>query len=387
MHETDTLSAQPGSDGAPEEKRSLKERSLKLAGWSYAFGDIAMVIAGVTRKLPEVRAGKAKLSEVAMGSAGGGASWLIGGIGAGYYGNPKVETQLQIQAQKLEHYLNKKGIKIPDDAREQSKLLKKHSFWKNVELFLYEHPSEILNSMYAVGAGMLLREGGMEIANGAKKWHPTGFSVKGVEAMSSTFWIGAVVMVGALVGLFVKEDPEARKKAESQGFIGKTIAFIKEKPLRFSAGAYFLNNGFLALRARQDFVDRGTGFNSQTFKPHYFSTTQLALYLFGNSMLMMSNRDQISKGGFKPTELAELEKAAACVIAAQPKETQAAMLTDLSNYLAKEKGINIDPATMATHLATKVGEVTNARLQETASGMKWAARTALATTNHPDRSL
>lgn len=373
MRTTDTLSAQNTSD---DSARPIGERSLKLAGWSYTLGDIAMCVAGITRSLPDVRAGKKTMAEVASGTAGGAVSWLVGGLGAAYYGNPKSETQLRIQATKLEQYLKQKGITIPSDAREQSKLLKQRSLWENVELFLYEHPSEILNSMYALGAGMLIREGALEIGKGTKSWRPTALNLKGIEAMSSTFWIGAVVMVGALVGLLVKEDPEARKKNEDKGFIGKAIAFVKEKPLRFSAGAYFVNNGFLALRARQDFIGRNDVFPSQTLKPHYTSTLQLALYLFGNTMLMMSNRDQITKNGFKPAELAELEKAAACVIAAQPPETQKALLADLSNYMAKEKGVTIDASTLASHLADRVGEVTTDRLQSASRDMKWTARTA-----------
>lgn len=349
--------------GNQQQGSSLKDNSLKIAGWSYIMGDVAMFAAGYARKDPA--------------TLWGSASWLLGGIGAGVFGNPKTERQLQIQASKLEQYLKQKGVLIPDDARSRSELLKKKSLWGHVEQFCYEHPSEILNAGYAVGAGMLLRDGIKELGSGRAALFPKRFAFN--HGMSSNFWIGVLVLCGALIGLLTKEDPKAREankdNDKNQGFFSRTIAFVKEKPLRVSAGLYMANNAFLLTKAFEDFSKRKGLYAGTGLKPHHFSFTQLALYLFANSMLMISNRDQISDKGFKPEDIAKLEHAAACIIAAQPPEAQRAMLNDVSNYLAREKGINIDPATLATHLAAKVGEVTHTRLQETANTMKWTERT------------
>jgi hypothetical protein len=384
LRDTDTLTAQNTSD-EPSKKhgeRQWSDITLKLAGSSYMLGDVMMFLAGVARATPDILSKKQTWLDVAKGEAGGGLAWFLGGVGAAYYGNPNAEKQLEIQAHRLEYYLKQKGVTIPQDAREQAKLLRKKSFWGHLDEFFCEHPSEILNSMYALGSGMLLYKSFTKDLTqaGGKSLFPKQFNLKALDKVSTNFWIGGIVLIGTLIGLFVKEDPEAKKKAEKGNAFDKAIAFVREKPLRVSAGFYTLNNVFLGLQAWQDTSQRASHFGSQKFKPHYFSTVQLAVYLFGNAMLMMSNRDQVSKRGFKPEEIAQLEDAAAHIIAAQPQEVQQAMLADVSKHMATQKGITIDAPTLASHMATRIAELTNHRLQETATAMKWTERAASAST-------
>lgn len=379
MRETDTLSAQQEQTKSDASAANpLREQTLKLAGHSYILGDIALSAAGFIRSLAENQAlpksEQKSWHKLLGGTAGGAAIWLAGGVAAARYGNPDTETQLKIQASKLENYLRQKGIAIPDDARAQSKLLKKKSFWEQCEQFLYEHPSEMLNGAYAIGSAFMIQEGVKHIRNGTKTLLP--FGPKGFNGMTTGFWMGSLVMLGALVGLLAKEDPEAKKKAEHGNFFEKAIAFVTEKPLRVSALAYTTNNLFLAASVKQDFDVRATTYAGKNFKPHYFSAVTLASYLFANAMLMMSNRDQITKNGFDESSLAELERAAASIVAAQPPELQKAILEDVSTYMAQQKGIKLDAVTLAQHIAQRAGEVTNERLQQTAATMKWSERAA-----------
>ncbi len=342
MSETETDNGQTSS---------WRDKSLKTAGYSYVLGDAAMAVAGVAR-------GKNWGSAV-----GGAATWFAGGLGAGYFGNPDIHKQLEIQAGKLEAHLKKKGIAIPADARAQSELLKSKAAWQHVSQFMYEHPSELLNGMYALGSAMLLHGA---IKNeltpaGGKTILPTA----GFKNVSSLFWIGALVGTGALIGLFVKEDPEAGKNKEHHGMIARAMNYVKEQPLRASAALYGVNNGFLALQAWQDFqkAKPGMEFHGTSFKPHYASSLQLAAYLFSNFMLFMSPRNQITKRGFATDDLAKLEHAAASIIAAQPPQMQQQVLADVSAFMATQKGVMLPAEKIAQDLATRVTALTGERMQ------------------------
>ena len=344
-----------------------QDKTLKAAGMSYVVGDVAMVAAGAAR------------GQGVLGTVSGGATWLAGGIAAARYGNPDTHKQLEIQASKLEAYLRKKGVTIPEDARAQSTLLAHKTVWGHVEQFMYEHPSELLNSMYLLGASMLLHEGiTKDVAKNAKHIIPKGLNAAAFKNVSSTFWIGAVVSAGALLGLFVKEDPHAREKLDDNaGWLERATAFVKEKPLRASALLYTVNNGFLGLRAYQDFSARNGEFKSHAFKPHMASGLQLGAYLIGNGLLFASSRSQITKQGFAAADMAKLENAAAAVIAAQSPETQQTLLADISAYMATQKGVAEPAEKIAADLAVRVGELTRDRLQMASAPAKSFAQSEI----------
>ncbi|MEJ0009452.1 MAG: hypothetical protein WDN72_02340 [Alphaproteobacteria bacterium] len=132
-----------------DEHEKPKHRTLKLAGYVYVLGDACMYAAAHARNQLSMNGGKMI----------GAVSWGLGGIGAGYFGNPGAEKQLELHAKHLEKYLREKGIAIPDDVRAQTHLLHHRGLWEHVEDFLYEHPSEILNTGYLVGALTVLRDG------------------------------------------------------------------------------------------------------------------------------------------------------------------------------------------------------------------------------------
>lgn len=350
MNDNATSSAQ-NDDG-------LRDKKLKLAGYSYLLGDAAMVAASATRE------GKAGFK----GGISGGAIWAAGGLAAARYGNPNDEQRLAILGTKLEAHLKEQGVAIPDSVREQNALLKNPTLWEKVENFLYQHPSEILNAAYAIGAGTLLKG---SFAQKGKDFLPKKFGAGALQNVNTDFWIGALVLGGALGGLLIKEDKHAREKAENQSGFGRIKAYFQEKPLRWSGTLYTMNNGFLGLKAWQDYKTAGQ-FGS--FKPHYFSTLQLATYLFSNAMLMMSSRDQMQDRNWNAGHVAQLEDAAARVIAAQPAELQHALLGDISRYLAEQKGIGQSAEHIAQALATRLTEITGQRAQQAADQVSWVER-------------
>ena len=87
-------------------------------------------------------------------------------------------------------------------------------------------------------------------------------------------------------------------------------------------------------------------------------------------MLFISPRDQITKRGFAAEDIAKLEHAAASVIAAQPPQAQAALLADVSAFLAKEKGVNLSAPEIAQHMAANVASITGEHMQVAANRVK-----------------
>ncbi|MFM9890280.1 MAG: hypothetical protein ACKVOE_06545 [Rickettsiales bacterium] len=347
MHETNTEK--------PDQK--LGDQKLKLAGYAYLLGDGAMYAAAKLR------------GESLVGNKLGAISWGVGGLAAARYGNPDAEKRLAILGEKLRAHLAQQGVAIPDDVRAQNTLLRHPGLWESCENFLYQHPSEILNAGYALGAATLVKGALPELGKTVSALPFRG------KPLSTELWIGITVLIGALSGLFIKEDKEAPARAKGHGFVAETVAAIQEKPLRFSSAFYTLNNVFLAGRAWRDFSGRNTTFASATIKPHVASTLQLATYLFGNAMLMLSSRNQLDTKTQMPHEhLVQLEDAAARIVSAQPAAMQQALLGDLSLYLAAQKGVEQEAPEIAQTLANRLTELTQARAQSAVADVSWAAR-------------
>ncbi len=346
---------------ASQNDDGLRDKKLKLAGYSYLLGDAAMYAAAATRSAQE---GIKKQG----GNKIGAASWFVGGLAAARYGNPDDETRLGIQASKLEQHLKQQGVTIPDSVREQNALLKSPTLWQKAEHFLYQHPSEILNFAYAVGAATILKGA---LGQKGKDLLPKKFGKGALANINTDFWIGSLVLGGALGGLLIKEDKQAKDRPENQSGFGKVKAFFQEKPLRWSGTLYTVNNGFLGLKAWQDIKLAG---QHGAFKPHYFSSLQLATYLFSNTMLMMSSRDQMQDRRWNPQHIAQLEDASARIIAAQPGEVQQALIGDISHYLAEQKGLGQDASHIAQALATRLTQITGERAQQAANSVSWVER-------------
>ena len=135
-----------------------------------------------------------------------------------------------------------------------------------------------------------------------------------------------------------------------------------------------MNNIFLALQATQDFNARNTLYAGKSFKPHQFSIPQLCAYLFSNTMLLLSSRNQISNSGFTPEDLAKLEDAAARVIAEKPPQVQQALLAETARFMAAQKGIHAYAPELAEQLSKRVTALTQERLQPAIEQVKWVAR-------------
>jgi hypothetical protein len=176
--------------------------------------------------------------------------------------------------------------------------------------------------------------------------------------------MGGLIMAGALGGLLIKEDPEAREKAAGGNILQRGYAYLQEKPLRFSSSMYMANDVFTL---RHALADRKAFANiERPLKPHYFSLVTAASYVFANTFMFMSTRKQIEDNKLSPEDVAKLEEAAAEIIGAQPKEMQHVMLLHVCDFLAKEKNIPMSAERLAEKLEAHVDQVVNRRVSEAA---------------------
>lgn len=336
-----------------EQKQEETSIALKLSGAGYMLGDIGGIAASYARGAPD--------------SLKGYAVWFAGGLAAAAFGNPSQQQQLEITAHKLQNYLQDRGVVLPQTTRDQHALLAKPGFLSPVMDFLREHPSEMLNTMFGIGAGFLLKDG---LSNkGAKKIFPSlpkSFSASELSQFTgrtnNMFWMGTSIGAGALSGLLIKENPAAREEAKNGSFTDKILAYFQEKPLRLSSTLYAANNVFAVLQAASDYHHRGSYKGLVGMKPHIYSGALAGTYVLSNLLLHTVSRDQSAKGGYDGAAMMQLEEAAATIIASQPPEKQQQVLQDVSAFLATQKAVNLQAPQIAQQLAARIVEKSKARL-------------------------
>src|SRR5690606_25274594 len=115
--------------------QKLRQQSVRFAGRSFIFADISLFLSGLmSGKLKEASAGIFGLTAGAVGSR---------------YGNPKLEKQMEILHRDLGNYLEKNNVAIPASP-DTAALTKKGGLIENVETFLYEHPTQVMNAFYSL---------------------------------------------------------------------------------------------------------------------------------------------------------------------------------------------------------------------------------------------
>lgn len=353
MHQTET---------DHEQTTSWRDKTLKTAGVGYLLGDLSGIAASMAR-------GEFKTS---WATAGGYATWMLGGLGAAIYGNPNAEKQIEILAHKLEKFLVTHGARVTVADHDRMDLLRgKDGLGANLDRFLHEHPTEILNASYAVGAGMLMKDGWKEITNAGKHVLPRAMNKAAFANVSSRFWLGGLVLAGALGGLLIKEDADAAGKVDPHSISSRVVGFFKEKPMRWSGSCYWLGNLFALKQVFDD--KRNSHLMPYKAKPHVFSFLTVAAYVVSNGLLALSSRDQIREEKFKPEHLAQLEQVAAEIIAAQPPQLQAQLLTQAAFYIAQEKKITLTPEQISRDLIARVSESSKRHLAQGTEN-SWAGR-------------
>lgn len=296
-----------------DHSNTLKDNSLKAAGYAYLVGDAALFASGVM-------AGRYK-------EAATGAIWAAGGLACARYGNPNADAQYKLLSHKLGDYLHAQGVVIPNTP-DTNWLAQEGGVIEKAEAFLYRYPSQILNGIFAA-SGLLLVNSGIQHN---KKWDTAA---------------GALVVAGGLAGLLIPEKkPDPNHPPESA--LEKTWAWVQEKPLRVTGALYTLNNAAMAMSAIDE-VRNNPGQKSYLFK---FLTA--ASYVFANSMLALSKKDGGGKEAHSRAAMQKLADASAHVIASQPKPLQEEVLQHISGFLAAQPHSNMSAHDIAQLLHEKL---------------------------------
>lgn len=312
--------------------QSLKTNSMKSAGYAYLIGDAALATAGI------LSGDKKVLSS--------GVLWWLGGLGAARYGNPNTETRLKLLGQKLGDYLRKQGVEIPSTPSTEL-LAQENGIIDHVERFFYEHPSELLNAMYALGAVQLMQ---------------SGIKGKSFDRKAS----GALVAAGALAGLLIHEKAPSEHHPP-QNILAKMVSWAQEKPLRISGSLYWLNNIFLFKDAVAESKINPT---SGAFR---FITA--GTYIFANTMLSLTSKKMDASDSQPMEAMQQLADIAAHIITAQPPQAQNALIEQISGYLAAqpETSLKAEEISKILHnrLRTSIKKDSTANSEKSYNPNKW----------------
>jgi len=291
----------------------VQDHSVKLAGVGQWVGDTALVAYGFATKNKKI------------GSVGA-LGYAAGFVGL-RYGNPKVEKQLALVERQLGDYFRQQGIEIPKDPTLEN-LRKPGGVIDGIESFLYAYPTQIINTCFTLMGVQLFRD---------------GLQHKIKPLMVS----GPMLATGGLIGLLLKAkkpDPEH----PPQGTWEKAKSWVQENPLRAT--------GILAMAspialAMNGIDERKSGKNSYLFK-------LLAAAGFGlcNTMIAISSKSEGGGAEMDDKTRDAFADVASRVIAAQPKETQQALVEQVAGYMASQPYVHMTADDISVKMHQKLAE-------------------------------
>lgn len=314
-------------------------KPLKAAGALYFIGDVAL---GVS----EIMKGEYK-------GAAGALMYGLGGLTTARYGNPSAEKKLELLTARITKNLDEQGIALPETGMiSREELAKEGGFVHTVENLLYQYPSQVMNTFFAVGGGQMIAGGMSPNKPGvARDYYKAG--------------AGALVMAGALTGLFIQEKKQDPNHTPT-GPVDKLKHWVEEKPLRTTGLLYNLNNIVTlksALDERKNYrASEGVIAYSYIPKLVMVGTYAIANILLGKSSKQNSKASDEDKAFYEA-----LEQAAAGVVNAQPPALQAQVLQQVAGYLAAQPEVHISGRELAKGMEERLQELHTQSIQHTQS--------------------
>lgn len=307
-----------------EDNNYLKQESLRAAGYSYLVGDAALFASGMMSGRKH--------------EALSGVMYTAGGLVLARYGRENAERRLQTLQGKLKEYFTNEHIAIPQGSELNSEMLKNEGgIIDRIEDFMYTYPSQIINTMYALGSFSMIRSG----IKHNKGWDTAS---------------GALIAAGALSGLLIPEkQPDPNHRAE--GIVGKAWEWVQEKPLRASGYLYMGNNAALIASA---FKERAENPQQKSYLLKFLTA---ASYMVANGLLSISSKDSASyiDKNDNAKAMEKLETTAARVIAAQPEELKEHVIQQTSGFLAAQPDIKLSAKQIASSLTERIRELSTAQ--------------------------
>jgi hypothetical protein len=311
----------PEKDTQNKAVRWLKEHTLKTAGFLYLIGDIALFVSGyLSGRKKEVSAGL---------------MYASGGAVSAFYGSPSLSREIKNTGIEMGDFLVQQGADIPRQSALHTLMLQRRGgLIERAEQFLYRHPSEIHNLIYAYGGTKLLQSG---FAKSASQ-----YSVKRAgwwEDMAA----GGLVTGAGLVGGLITEK-QGKENNASNG----VWHWVKEKPLRLAGYLYTLNNVFLIKSAWKEWK------SNPAQRSYIFKFVTAGVFLIANTFMSLTSRTHSATGKKAVDKRHILEGLAAEVIAAQPENLREAMIRKVAGFLSTHPETKQDLSALETTLTRKV---------------------------------
>jgi len=324
----------------------------KLGGWGYMIGDASIFLHGLLDYINNHD------RESAKGRMITGLGWGAGAIALAKYGKRSVVDQLDRLEHKLADFLVKENVPLDPEILKQASEEQRRSWFSKLEDFVYNHPTETLNAYYAAAATGLVY---------------SGMKNPDRDAGKGDLFSGLTVIVGALLGIFIKEKgpKQLEREGHATDLIGSIRQKIESKPLAVSSMIFAANNYGTYQGAMAEYrqthgrteVDKATGATvhhpGSGTNQHRYALRFLTLGCYLTSNLLVGVGSKKNSG--TPEEHAAAQEAMLQTIAhnfAQLSPAQQEyMATRTAEYLCKQKELRFEdeaPGEIASKILTSL---------------------------------
>lgn len=365
-----------------EEQASWFKRNLrKVVGWSYIAADAAMagrgfsMIKGINDEIdrkgysPDSEEFKKLTKEKSdvKWDIGGMGIWAAGGIAMARYGNRPLEKEYTSLKNKLAAYLHDQGVNLEGDALEVALREKNKSVLKKIEDFAYQYPSEIMHAAFAIGSVGLIKGGLSEF--------------KGPDKKFGTLGMGICCIIGALIGVMVKEKTpeELAKLGSARGMGDKASRWLQANANKTTSAFYLANNAFSAMSVFEDYKTyndpKYKKYNADRAESKYFKNLfgwrvgALSTYIFGAGVLSATSKSSGFGGKMGEKAKEHIFNDMASICNEQPPEIRTQMIGMVSQYLSNRRELG-----MSSMDAAEISEKITHALDEVSKPKTWAER-------------
>lgn len=319
----------PSVQETDNDRRSTQEKisngTLKLAGVSYLVGDAAFMVYARSKYNHPSQMDRTSRFFNKM-DIGAGLGYALGSLSLLFFGSrDQSQNTIETASRKVIHYAQKEKIAVDDDTPLDQAAYTERSFVGKIRYVLAKYPSETLNSIY-IGVGALL---GTAAAYRAVKSH----QANDIKHFKDELWdvgLGAVTAASALAGLAIKEKKPEEGKEKPTGVLGKSWAWVQEKPLRATGLGFMAATVLHAKGTYNKWKDHDPLTRKNAIPRGIFVGTNL----LSEVLLMLSSKGHGT--GVKPDDSIDTTVIAATadLIARQPADKREALVDQFAGYLA-----------------------------------------------------
>jgi hypothetical protein len=331
-------------------EQGLNQR--QLGGLSITLGNAALFANGLIARM---YGDSTEVRKAGVGRMASGLGYM--GVGAIFmrYGNPSVKRQLKTLEGKLAAHLEKNGVPLDPHEMQKADHQTQKSWFGKIEDFAYDHPIECANVYNLLSASGML-------ASGIYRWRRGEYT----SAKANLACFG-LIAAGTAISVLPKElTPE---QVTAKGQEGTLWGSVQKQPLNYavwpflaadlSYGAQMLGEHKVAKNLPQ----------SNAFKPWAtamagISAFVTAAYVGGDLLTGFTSKKVTGKPDQREKAREELIDFSAKILAAQPPETQRALVHEATDYLSRQQGlrmVDVDKNQLADRILAATGKYSSGR--------------------------